>query len=322
MGYRLWHGTFEDVLDCYHNGTSCFGQLDIFGREKTTNVTLLYVDNRAEFALEDIDFITAGFKDEADFASSFGMLGESGAVTREHILMTHVYDGLKEDRIVYNSPLLKKCALEVKSKKRKGYLDNEIWLARSSELLDFVKRITGYIRDKKLGSKLSSLSLSPRLIQGISRYTKSCERKKDKDDKKSFEAIYSGCLKYSNLRKLIIWEQEYLSLEREKRSLSGLKGSKTKELKADAFKSISDEEKMRRAPLVTDVISNIYDTRDSEGNIDWDRVWNEHSADDVYRPGNFDDLQRIGFFGTDETVDSVGFSSGTTIDSLVKKKFD
>lgn len=320
MGYRLWHGTFEDVLDCYHNGTSCFGQLDIFGREKTTNVTLLYVDNRAEFALEDIDFITAGFKDEADFASSFGMLGESGAVTREHILMTHVYDGLKEDRIVYNSPLLKKCALEVKSKKRKGYLDNEIWLARSSELLDFVKRITGYIRDKKLGSKLSSLSLSPRLIQGISRYTKSCERKKDKDDKKSFEAIYSGCLKYSNLRKLIIWEQEYLSLEREKRSLSGLKGSKTKELKADAFKSISDEEKMRRAPLVTDVISNIYDTRDIEGNIDWDRVWNEHSADDVYRPGNFDDLQRIGFFGTDETVDSVGFSSGTTIDSLVKKK--
>ncbi|MDY5993129.1 MAG: hypothetical protein SPJ06_04015 [Bacilli bacterium] len=320
MGYRLWHGTFEDVLDCYHNGTSCFGQLDIFGREKTTNVTLLYVDNRAEFALEDIDFITAGFKDEADFASSFGMLGESGSITREHILMTHVYDGLKEDRIVYNSPLLKKCALEVKSKKRKGYLDNEIWLARSSELLDFVKRITGYIRDKKLGSELSSLSLSPRLIQGISRYTKSCERKKDKDDKKSFEAIYSGCLKYSNLRKLIIWEQEYLSLEREKRSLSGLKGSKTKELKADAFKSISDEEKMRRAPLVTDVISNIYDTRDSEGNIDWDRVWNEHSADDVYRPGNFDDLQRIGFFGTGETAESVGFSSDTTNNSLVKNK--
>ena len=320
MGYRLWHGTFEDVLDCYHNGTSCFGQLDIFDREKTTNVTLLYVDNRAEFALEDIDFITAGFKDEADFASSFGMLGESGAVTREHILMTHVYDGLKEDRIVYNSPLLKKCALEVKSKKRKGYLDNEIWLARSSELLDFVRRITGYIRDKKLGSKLSSLSLSPRLIQGISRYTKSCERKKDKDDKKSFEAIYSGCLKYSNLRKLIIWEQEYLSLEREKRSLSGLKGSKTKELKADAFKSISDEEKMRRAPLVTDVISNIYDTRDSEGNIDWDHVWNEHSTDDVYRPGNFDDLQRIGFFGTGETAESVGFSSDTTNNSLVKNK--
>ena len=144
--------------------------------------------------------------------------------------------------------------------------------------------------------------------------------KKDKDDKKSFEAIYSGCLKYSNLRKLIIWEQEYLSLEREKRSLSGLKGSKTKELKADAFKSISDEEKMRRAPLVTDVISNIYDTRDSEGNIDWDRVWNEHSADDVYRPGNFDDLQRIGFFGTGETAESVGFSSDTTNNSLVKNK--
>ena len=320
MGYRLWHGTFKDVLECYHNGTSCFGQLNIFGKEEDTKVTPLYVDGKTEFALEDIDFITAGFGDETEFASSFGILGESGAVTREHILMTHVYDGLKEDRIVYNSPLLKKCALEVKSKKRKGYLDNEIWLARSSELLDFVKRITGYIRDKKLGSKLSSLSLSPKLIQGISGYAKSCERQKDKDDKRNFEAIYSGCLKYSNLRKLIIWEQEHLSLEREKRSLSGLKGSKTKELKADAFKSISDEEKMRRAPLVTDVISNIYDTRDSEGNIDWDRVWNEHSADDVYRPGNFDDLQRIGFFGTGETAESVGFSSDTTNNSLVKNK--
>lgn len=320
MGYRLWHGTFEDVLDCYHNGTSCFGQLDIFGSEKTTNVTQLYVDNRAEFALEDIDFITAGFKDEADFASSFGMLGESGSITREHILMTHVYDGLKEDIIVYNSPLLKKCALEVKDKKRKGYLDNEIWLSRSSELLDFVRRITGYIRDKKLGSELSSLSLSPRLIQGISRYTKSCERKKDKDDKKSFEAIYTGCLKYSNLRKLIIWEQKHLALEREKRYLSGLKGSKTKALKSDTLRSISEKEKMSKAPLVTDTISSIYDTRDSDGNIDWDRVWSEYSADDIYRISNFGDLQRIGFFGTDETVDSVGFSSGTTIDSLVKKK--
>lgn len=320
MGYRLWHGTFEDVLDCYHNGTSCFGQLDIFGRERTTKVTPLYVNNRAEFALEDIDFITAGFKDEADFASGFGGLGELDAVTREHILMTHVYDGLKEDTIVYNSPLLKKCALEVKSKKKKGYLDNEIWLSRSSELLDFVKRITGYIRDKKLGSKLSSLSLSPRLIQGISGYAKSCERKKDKDDKRNFEAIYTGCLKYSNLRKLIIWEQKHLAFEREKRYLSGLKGSRTKALKTDVLKSISDEEKMSKTPLVTDVISSIYDTRDSEGNIDWDRVWSEHSADDVYRPSNFDDLQRIGFFGIDETVDSVGFSSGTTIDSLVKKK--
>lgn len=321
MGYRLWYGTFNDVLECYHNGTSCFGQLDIFGREDAINVTPLYLDGKAEFALEDIDFITTGFENEAEFASCFGVLGESGTVSREHILMTHVYDGLKEDTIVYNSPLLKKCALEVKSKKKKGYLDNEIWLARSSELLDFVKRITGYIRDKKLSSKLLSLSLSPKLIQGISGYAKSCESRKDKDDKRNFEAIYSGCLKYSNLRKLIIWEQEHLRLEKEKKSLSGFKASKTKALRTDVLKTISEKEKMSKEPLVTDVVSNIYDTRDSEGNIDWDRVWSEHSADDVYRPGNFDDLQRIGFFGTGETAESVGFSSGiTNNDSLVKKK--
>lgn len=321
MGYRLWYGTFNDVLECYHNGTSCFGQLDIFGREDAINVTPLYLDGKAEFALEDIDFITTGFENEAEFASSFGVLGESGTVSREHILMTHVYDGLKEDTIVYNSPLLRKCALEVKSKKKKGYLDNEIWLARSSELLDFVKRITGYIRDKKLSSKLLSLSLSPKLIQGISGYAKSCESRKDKDDKRNFEAIYSGCLKYSNLRKLIIWEQEHLRLEKEKKSLSGFKASKTKALRTDVLKTISEKEKMSKEPLVTDVVSNIYDTRDSDGNIDWDRVWSEHSADDVYRPGNFDDLQRIGFFGTGETAESVGFSSGTTNnDSLVKKK--
>lgn len=320
MGYRLWYGTFNDVLECYHNGTSCFGQLDIFGREDAINVTPLYLDGKAEFALEDIDFITTGFENEAEFASGFGVLGESGTVSREHILMTHVYDGLKEDTIVYNSPLLKKCALEVKSKKKKGYLDNEIWLARSSELLDFVKRITGYIRDKKLSSKLLSLSLSPKLIQGISGYAKSCESRKDKDDKRNFEAIYSGCLKYSNLRKLIIWEQEHLRLEKEKKSLSGFKASKTKALRTDVLKTISEKEKMSKEPLVTDVVSNIYDTRDSDGNIDWDRVWSEHSADDVYRPGNFDDLQRIGFFGTGETAESVGFSSGTINDSLVKKK--
>lgn len=321
MGYRLWYGTFNDVLECYHNGTSCFGQLDIFGREDAIRVIPLYTDGKAELALEDIDFITTGFENEAEFASSFGVLGEFGTVSREHILMTHVYDGLKEDTIVYNSPLLKKCALEVKSKKKKGYLDNEIWLARSSELLDFVKRITGYIRDKKLSSKLLSLSLSPKLIQGISGYAKSCESWKDKDDKRNFEAIYSGCLKYSNLRKLIIWEQEHLRLEKEKKTLSGFKASKTKALRTDVLKTISEKEKMSKEPLVTDVVSNIYDTRDSEGNIDWDRVWSEHSADDVYRPGNFDDLQRIGFFGTGETAESVGFSSGTTNnDSLVKKK--
>lgn len=320
MGYRLWHGTFEDVLDCYHNGTSCFGQLDIFGKEETVKVTPLYVDGKTEFALEDIDFITAGFRDEADLLSGFGMLGKVGSVTREHILMTHVYDGLKEDTIVYNSPLLKKCALDVKNKKRKGYLDSGIWLSRSSELLEFVKRITGYIRDKKLGSELSSLSLSPKLIQGISLYERSCKRQKDKDDKRSFEAIYTGCLKYSNLRKLIIWEQKHLALEKEKRSLSGLKGARTRSIRDKVLKSVSENEKVSKKPLVTDIISNIYNTRDSEGNIDWDRVWSENSADEIYRPSNFEDLQKIGFFKTDDTMDSVGFSSDATSTGKVKKK--
>lgn len=320
MGYRLWYGTFEDVLVCYHKGISYFGQLDIFGKEEAVKVTPLYVDGKTEFALEDIDFITAGFKDETDFSSSLGMLGKTGSVTREHILMTHVYDGLKEDTIVYNSPLLKKCALDVKNKKRKGYLDSGIWLSRSGELLEFVKRITGYIRDKKLGSELICLSLSPKLVQGISQYAKSCKRQRDKDDKKSFEAIYTGCLRYSNLRKLIVWEQKHLALEKERKSLSGLKGARTRLIRDKILKSVSENEKMSKEPLVTDVISNIYNTRDSYGNIDWDRVWSENSADEVYRLSNFGDLQRIGFFGTDDTMDSVGFSTDTTNAGLVKKK--
>ena len=71
------------------------------------------------------------------------MLGESGAVTIEHILMTHVYDGLKEDTIVYNSPLLKKCALEVKSKKRKGYLENEDYFKEENKMKEVKLNIEG-----------------------------------------------------------------------------------------------------------------------------------------------------------------------------------
>ncbi len=322
MGYRLWYGTYDGVLSNYYSSDSpMFGQFNLFEGENLVNVIPLYVDGNDEFPIEDVDYITSGFKNEADFMSSLDFDFDGFSFSDNHILMTHVYTGLKEDSIIYDNPLLRKCAFEVKSKKKIGYTDNEIWLTRSDELLDFIKRLTEYIKKERSAQEILKLSLSPKLMLGISRYRDDYNKHVTKREKSNFNIIYSGCLKYSNLRKLIVWEQKHLANQKEKRTLSSKKGVETKNLKKETLMSFGKREKNKKEALTTDFVAGIYETRDKEGNIDWDRVWSENSADDIYRPSNFDDLHRIGFFDVDGTVNPSGFSaSDETGNSLVKKK--
>lgn len=315
MGYRLWFGNFRDLLN---SDNSClFGQLNMFLGENISSTVPICIDGKFDLALEDIDYVTAGLKNGDDFISMFNVPMIDGLP--QYAFITHVYDGLKKDGVVYNSPLLQKYAGEVKKKKRCGYSNGEIWLDRSDELLQCVRKITRYIKFEGAVGELSKLGLSPKLVQGISGYAKSCERHKDRDDKKNFAAIYTGCLKYSNLRKLIVWEQDYLALKREKKSLTGLKSAQTRALKDEVFKTISDEERLTKEPLVSDTVLQIYNTRDGDGDIDWDLVWSIMSADDVYKNSNFGDLQRIGFFKAGESRKSAGFPP-ETLSIMVKKK--
>ncbi len=322
MGHRLWYGTFDGVLNNYYS-SDCpmYGQFDMFEGENLVRVIPLYVDGNAEFPIEDVDYITAGFKNESNFISGLDFESDDFSFLGNHILMTHIYNGLKEDSIVYDCPLLRKCAFEVKSKKKIGYTDNEIWLTKNDDLLNFIKRLTGYIINERSAHEILKLSLSPNLMLGISRYRDDYNKHISKREKRNFNIIYSECLKYSNLRKLIVWEQKHLANQKEKRVLSSKKGIETKNLKNETLMSLGRYEKNKREALTTDFVTNIYETRDKDGNIDWDRVWSENSADDVYKPSNFDDLHRIGFFDVDETVSPSGFSvNDGTGNTLVKKK--
>ncbi len=309
MGYRLWYGKFEDALE-YYDKDCMTGQYDMFGSEISFSATPIYLGHKSDFRLDEIDFITSGYKNEEDFAQELKKQNVDLSSVG-NFFITHRYRTLIEDTVVYDSPLLKMCAKQVELKRKDGYLDSEIWLTRSDEILEFVKKIQGYLEDDKIYAELLSLDLNPNLIMGFKEYKKNSKRR--------INSIYEGCLKYGNLRKLVVWEKEHLAREKKKKDAIVAKRRQSIENKHEVLKALSEREKLDREPVVNRLVSKIYNTRDSDGDIDWDRVWNEYSADDVYLESNFEDLQRIGFFDESTTKESLGYGSVDGVNRVKKK---
>lgn len=310
MGYRLWYGKFEDVLE-YYDKDYVSGQYDMFGNEVSFSATPIYLGKKTDFRLDEIDFITSGYKDENDFAQELKKQNIDLSSTG-NFFITHRYRTLKEDMVVYDSPLLNMCAKQVGLKKNAGYLDSEIWLTRCDEILEFVKKILGYLEDDKIFNELLNLDLNPNLIMSFKEYKKNSQRRK-------IDSIYEGCLRYGNLRKLVVWEKEHLTKEKKKKDAIVTKRKQSIENKHEVLKALSEREKLNREPVVNRFVSKIYNTRDSDGDIDWDQVWNEYSADDVYLESNFEDLQRIGFFDESTTKESLGYGSVDGANRVKKK---
>ncbi len=283
MGYRLWFGEFENI-DL--SSSLIPAQLDMFGGEVRESARAITIDGRDEFNIEDIDSLTTLFRDEDEFRLWLISTGDFENDLDSHIVLTHKYKGLKEDYVVYNNPLLRKCAREVQKKKLNGALDSDIWLERTDEIISFARGITRYLRDNDMRDELLELGLAPSLYNGLLEYSSLREDE-------SFNMIVNGCLRYRDLRKLIVWEDKRRVLR--EMELVQILGS-----------DIADRE-LKSSPIKSPIIEEIYNTRDSLGEIDWERVFNTISADDLFRRENFTDLQRVGYFKSYETRKSTGY---------------
>lgn len=283
MGYRLWCGEFENI-DL--SSSLIPAQLDMFGDEVKERARAIIIDGRDEFNIEDIDSLTSLFKNEDEFRMWLISMGYFENDLDSHIVLTHKYKGLKEDYVVYNNSFLGKCAREVQKKKLNGALDSDIWLERTDEIISFARGITRYLRNVDTRNELLELGFAPGLYNGLLEYSGF-----QKDE--SFNMIVNGCLRYRDLRKLVVFEDKKRNLrEREFAQI----------LESD----IVDRE-LRCSPIKSSIIEDVYNTRDSLGEIDWERVFNTISTDDLFRCENFTDLQRVGYFKSYETRKSSGY---------------
>ncbi len=283
MGYRLWFGEFENI-DL--SSSLIPAQLDMFGGEVRESARAITIDGRDEFNIEDIDSLTTLFRDEDEFRLWLISTGDFENDLDSHIVLTHKYKGLKEDYVVYNNPLLRKCAREVQKMRLRGFLDSDIWLERTDEIISFARGITRYLRDNDMRDELLELGLAPSLYNGLLEYSSLREDE-------SFNMIVNGCLRYRDLRKLIVWEDKRRVLR--EMELVQILGS-----------DIADRE-LKSSPIKSPIIEEIYNTRDFLGEIDWEQVFNSISADDLFRRENFTDLQRVGYFKSYETRKSTGY---------------
>lgn len=283
MGYRLWCGEFENI-DL--SSSLIPAQLDMFGDEVKERARAIIIDGRDEFNIEDIDSLTSLFKNEDEFRMWLISMGYFENDLDSHIVLTHKYKGLKEDYVVYNNSFLGKCAREVQKKKLNGALDSDIWLERTDEIISFARGITRYLRNVDTRNELLELGFAPGLYNGLLEYSGF-----QKDE--SFNMIVNGCLRYRDLRKLVVFEDKKRNLrEREFAQI----------LESD----IVDRE-LRCSPIKSSIIEDVYNTRDSLGEIDWERVFNTISTDDLFRCENFTDLQKVGYFKSYETRKSSGY---------------
>ena len=283
MGYRLWFGKFE-YIDL--SSSLIPAQLDMFGGEVRESARAITIDGRDEFNIEDIDSLTTLFRDEDEFRLWLISMGYFENDLDSHIVLTHKYKGLKEDYVVYNNSFLGKCAREVQKKKLNGALDSDIWLERTDEIISFARGITRYLRNVDTRNELLELGFDPGLYNGLLEYSGF-----QKDE--SFNMIVNGCLRYRDLRKLVVFEDK-------KRNLREMEFAQI--LESD----IVDRE-LRCSPIKSSIIEDVYNTRDSLGEIDWERVFNTISTDDLFRCENFTDLQKVGYFKSYETRKSSGY---------------
>lgn len=283
MGYRLWFGEFENI-DL--SSSLIPAQLDMFGGKVRESARVITIDGRDEFNIEDIDSLTTLFRDEDEFRLWLISTGDFENDLDSHIVLTHKCKGLKEDYVVYNNPLLRKCAREVQKMRLRGFLDSEIWLERTEKIVSFARGITRYLRDCDARDELLELGLSPSLYNGLLEYSSLREDE-------SFNMIVNGCLRYRDLRKLVVWEDKRRVL-------------REMELAQILESDIVDRE-LKSSPIKSPIIEDVYNTRDSLGEIDWEQVFNSISADDLFRRENFTDLQRVGYFKSYETRKSTGY---------------
>ena len=183
----------EGLYEITHNKSNC----------QNLTLTISEGEIKDKFTKEEIDYLTSGFLTEADFVE---YLSELSLFVRpdSHIVVTHQFKGMREDKPIYGNKYIHKFAKEVMNNKRKGK-EKPYLLEDTVELHRFVENILNNCDiEFLLGCKKEIVS--PKLMCLLSKYATLREDDTIQRDNIAGE-IYKYCKNYDNVRKMVLVQQ-------------------------------------------------------------------------------------------------------------------
>ena len=285
MGLNLWLDDYRNIEKYYSrrfDARGVSGQMMI-GDSVDIEPLCLNIDgvSKYDFTLDEIDSFTCGFKnfeEVKEYLTNSGYGNPNCEASDLYIAKSS--DTIGKYQVIYDNPLLKKCALVIQDK-RKRHLPE--FLDKTPEMKEYVQKIARYATAKGTSQSIRCFSLLPPHVRAtLQYYSESINEKQTARASKCFDNLFKYCMNYKTLRAFIIWEEQYLRLKGEQNKKRALERKDLQEEKKQVQRSMQYEEKLRRMPLDRPVLSAIDEMRDEDGNIDFDRVYGQFDLDDIY----------------------------------------
>lgn len=316
MGFNIWLDDYRNVENYYlrrFDGHTAAGQI-MLGDSTNNGLLFLNIDGvyKCDFTLDEIDSFTSGCKDLEDVRNYFSKFSgyENIALHSGSLYIASKSNNIGKYQVVYNSPLLKKCAMVMREKRKKHLPE---FLDKTLELQEYVQKLANYAVKDITGPSIRNFSLLPPHVKSVlQQYNNSISNGQKDISERCFEKLFSYCMNYKTLRAFIIWEQAYLNMKRQQRQEKAASNRKLSEERKMAYRSILREEELRRMPVSSPVLEAIDSMRDENGNIDYDQVYSQFDLDDIYSNSDIA-LQSVGILPVD-------ISNGNSKGVATKKK--
>ena len=316
MGFNLWLDSYRNIENYYlrrFDGRTAYGQI-MLGDSANNGPLFLNIDGvyKCDFTLDEIDSFTSGCKDLEDVRNNFSKFGgyENIALHLGSLYIASKSDNIGKYQVVYNSPLLKKCAMVIREKRQKHLPE---FLDRTPELQAYVQKLANYAVKDITGPSIRNFSLLPPHVKAVlQQYNNSINNDRIDISERCFENLFSYCMNYKTLRAFIIWEQSYLNMELQQRQYKSTSNRKLSEEREMVYRFMLREEELRKMPVSSPVLEAIDSMRDENGNIDYDQVYSQFDVDDIYSNSDIA-LQSVGILPVD-------ISDGNSKGGSTKKK--
>ncbi len=308
MSYQIWLSDIQEMKKYYSlsrkyrsNGINQYSFFDDMNNVSGPLILPVNDESRFDFSLAEIDLMFSSMKDISRFCE---FLKKNSVVDDEFEFSdkTLRIASCRGDKIttyvpIFNNNLLRKSAELAIQKRKEGIKRRDVYLNEfGDEIKEFSNHILNRLKYKDSREDLLSCDILPGSIKDIlsAYYSNLCEEKslkkkcgnnyrKKKNNRQRFEIIagrkkklsaslYYQCCKYDNLRSVMVWEQDYKQKKREE-ILD----------KDEAYRLMAEEQRLRWEPIVDPTVEYIYQTSVGEsGEIDYDKMFNLFSADDIY----------------------------------------
>lgn len=297
MGYNLWLSEEADLKEYYSRrmgSRSLDGQIMLgdSGDEESLSFVIDGV-RKTELTLDEIDSFICGFTDLDDLRRHLALFDEWHDIAdkKGRLIIASRYENIDKYQVIYNNRFLQRCAMVIRNKRKNKEPE---YLDQNTEMRNYAERFVSYALDSEARKSLLESNLLPPLVkQNINAYAISKVTGNSVGVLECFDRLFKNLMNYKTLRGIVIWESKFL----EEKNMSFV-DDMDPEL-VSVYRQMLDDENERRRPLKSDVLTQIDSMRDEEGNIDYDRVYGEFDADEIYSR-NKSDLQVLGFLPKEE----------------------